>query len=323
MTTLISIAMASHNGAKYLQEQLDSFLYQTRQPDELVVSDDCSSDATLEILEDFRQKAPFDVRIYRNKVNLGYIDNFEKVLSLCKGDIIFLSDQDDVWFCEKVKTMAAMMTKHPEIFVLQADMVLADEDMNPSSYSQLGNILALGQSQNSFVTGCGTVLRKEWLDIALPINSDLVAHDSWLHRLAIPLGVRALHVEKLQYYRRHGDNASNWLASRPARMTELDALLSHGFGDASKGWSNELERVKATLIRIKERTDNLDAMGLGDSKAKAISVLTHHLNSLNDRIQVVTLSRLKRFPRVLEMWMRGSYGHFAGWKSAVKDILRP
>lgn len=323
MTVRISIAMATYNGAQYLQEQLDSFLYQTRQPDELVVCDDGSTDATLEILEAFRQQAPFAVHIYPNETNLGYIRNFERALSLCTGDIIFLSDQDDVWFCNKVETMAATLATRRDIFVLQADMVLADEDMNPTAYTQLGNIVALGHSPDTYLTGCGTALRKAWLDLALPIPAELAAHDNWIHRLALALGVRMLLKTPLQYYRRHGANASNWLASRPARLTGLDALRDSGLRDATVGWRSELERVKATRSRLAASAEALQKLGLSARQTAAISALDCHMEALDSRIEIMTVPRVRRLPRVLAMWMRGDYRHFAGWKSAAKDILRP
>lgn len=319
----ISIAMATYNGAKYLQEQLDSFLYQTRQPDELVVCDDGSTDATLEILEAFREQAPFDVRIYHNESNLGYIKNFEKALSLCTGDIIFLSDQDDVWFCNKVEKMTSILAIRHDIFVLQTDMVLADENMNPTRHTQLGNILALGHSPDTFLTGCGTAIRKEWLDLALPIPAEVAAHDNWIHRLALTLGVRALHEKPLQYYRRHGDNASNWLASKPVRMTGFDALRESGLRDATAGWRGELERVRATRSRLGQSINILKGLGLADRQAAAMAALSRHMEDLNDRIFNVAMPRFKRLPRILVQWKRGGYRHFAGWKSAIKDILRP
>ena len=323
MTARVSIAMATYNGAQYLQEQLDSFLYQTRQPNELVVCDDGSTDATLEILEAFHLQAPFAVHIYRNEANLGYIRNFEKALSLCTGDIIFLSDQDDVWFCNKVETMAATLATRRDIFVLQADMVLADEDMNPTAYTQLGNVVALGHSPDTYLTGCGTALRKTWLDLALPIPAELAAHDNWIHRLALALGVRMLLNTPLQYYRRHGDNVSNWLASRPARLTGLDALRDSGLRDATAGWRSELERVRATRLRLGASTETLRKLGLADRQAAAMSALDRHMEDLGNRIQIVAVPRVRRLPRVLAMWMRGGYRPFAGWKSAAKDILRP
>ena len=318
----ISIAMTTYNGAKYLQEQLDSFLYQTRQPDELVVCDDGSTDGTLEILEDFRRQAPFAVRVYRNQTNLGYTKNFEKALKLCTGEIIFLSDQDDVWFCHKVETMAEILAIRPEIFVLQTDMVLADEFMNPHPYTQLGNIIAVGQSQDMFVAGCGTAVRREWLDEVLPIPSDVVTHDNWLHRLALSLGVRELHFSPLQYYRRHGDNASNSLISKPVMMTEMDAFYAHGLRDATGGWLNELQRVKATISRLNERAATLRSLALMGRRAAAMVVLVRHMKDLNSRIHNMTIPRSKRWLPVLVMWLRGGYRNFAGWKSVAKDIVR-
>ena len=100
-TLTISIAMTTYNGEKYLQEQLDSFLGQNRLPDELVVCDDGSQDRTMAILESFSSRAPFPVRIYRNSAKLGYSKNFEKAGSLCTGDIIAFSDEDDVWDAQK------------------------------------------------------------------------------------------------------------------------------------------------------------------------------------------------------------------------------
>ena len=102
----ISIAMTTYNGSKYLKEQLDSFTKQTHLPDELVVTDDGSSDDTLEILENFAKKASFEVLIFRNNTNLGYAMNFGHAIGLCTGDLIFLSDQDDIWFPEKIETVS-------------------------------------------------------------------------------------------------------------------------------------------------------------------------------------------------------------------------
>ena len=98
----ISLAMTTYNGEDYLEEQLESFLRQTRIPNELIVCDDGSRDSTLNILEAFQLKAPFPVMINRNVENLGYTKNFENALSKCSGELIFLSDQDDIWEANKV-----------------------------------------------------------------------------------------------------------------------------------------------------------------------------------------------------------------------------
>src|SRR5215207_2518174 len=99
----ISIALCTYNGEQYLQQQLDSFVAQSRPPDELVVCDDRSTDRTVPIVEDFAKRAPFRVELVINETNLGSTRNFEKAIGLCTGDIIFLADQDDVWLPEKLR----------------------------------------------------------------------------------------------------------------------------------------------------------------------------------------------------------------------------
>src|SRR5947208_26587 len=93
----ISIAMCTYNGAAHVEEQLRSFSGQTRLPDEVVVCDDRSSDDTMLLLEPFSRTAPYPLRIHRNDENLRSTKNFERAVSLCSGDILALSDQDDVW----------------------------------------------------------------------------------------------------------------------------------------------------------------------------------------------------------------------------------
>ena len=97
----ISVALCAYNGAPYIREQLDSILDQTRTPDEIVICDDGSTDGTLEILSEYRNRNKDTIEIHSNKQNIGITKNFEKCIRMCSGDMIALSDQDDVW--EKTK----------------------------------------------------------------------------------------------------------------------------------------------------------------------------------------------------------------------------
>lgn len=96
-----SVALCTYNGEKYIKEQLDSILNQTKKVDEIIVCDDCSSDKTVEILNHYSSTNPGLFKIYINEQNLRSVKNFEKAITLCTGDIIFLSDQDDFWVNEK------------------------------------------------------------------------------------------------------------------------------------------------------------------------------------------------------------------------------
>src|SRR5690349_6024675 len=120
----LSIALASYNGGRYIREQLDSIARQTRLPDELVISDDASTDSTPEIIEEFARSAPFPVHFLKNSERLGAIGNFEAAIRACKGTIIFLCDQDDVWYPEKVALMEECFIDHPE-----AGAVFSDGDV--------------------------------------------------------------------------------------------------------------------------------------------------------------------------------------------------
>src|SRR5215208_90703 len=99
------VAMCTYNGAQFVAEQLDSIAAQTRRPDELVVCDDGSDDATPEIIREFAHRASFPLRFYVNETNLGSTRNFERAISLCEGDFIALADQDDVWLPEKLERL--------------------------------------------------------------------------------------------------------------------------------------------------------------------------------------------------------------------------
>ena len=105
---LVSIALCIYNGERFLKEQLETLVNQTYKNIEIVAVDDCSTDSSVLILETYKAKYPF-INIHRNARNLGYVKNFEKAISLCKGDFIALSDQDDIWDPDKIKLQAAQI----------------------------------------------------------------------------------------------------------------------------------------------------------------------------------------------------------------------
>ena len=125
---MLSVALCTYNGARYIREQLESILNQTMKVDEIVVCDDGSTDDTLAIIESLREDSPTDIRIYRNEKNIGPSLNFQKAINLCKGDLVFLSDQDDVWSSEKVATIADYFDKKPNIDTVFTNATLIKED---------------------------------------------------------------------------------------------------------------------------------------------------------------------------------------------------
>ena len=143
------------------------------------------------ILHKFQNDAPFEVRIEQNPTQLGYRKNFEKALSLCTGDFIFLSDQDDYWFDTKILEMTNLFSARPDIFVIYTDMIITDENLNPSRQTQLGNILALGCRAETYVSGCATALRRDWLSIVLPMPTEVAAPGSTIWPRPLTFGLFA------------------------------------------------------------------------------------------------------------------------------------
>lgn len=124
----ISVALCTYNGEKYIREQLESILAQTYKVDEVVISDDCSMDNTIEIIRNIESRTDIPIYIHRNNTNIGFIRNFEKAVSLCKGDTILLSDQDDIWYPDKVESIINWFYENPDKEVLFTDADLIDEN---------------------------------------------------------------------------------------------------------------------------------------------------------------------------------------------------
>src|ERR1051326_2811088 len=128
----ISVAMCTFNGEPYLQEQLNSFARQTRPPDELVICDDRSSDETRTISDSFARTAGFPVIVAGNEQTFGSPRNFEQAVSRCSGDIIALSDQDDVWLPAKLALLEAQFGKSARVGLVFSDAEVVDQDLRPT-----------------------------------------------------------------------------------------------------------------------------------------------------------------------------------------------
>jgi glycosyltransferase involved in cell wall biosynthesis len=311
--------MATYNGARFLREQLDSFVRQTRLPDELVVTDDCSTDETFELANEFAREAPFPVRVHRNGRNLGLTRNFETALSFCTGDIIFFSDQDDVWFPEKLATIERHFEQNPSTQVIVNDALLVNERLVSSGNTQLQNILRAAQPVKSFFTGCCSAHRRSWHELALPIPADIPAHDFWINCLAIELGCAEQLTDVLQVFRRHGANNSAWALSNPSGVRFLSLLGMSGLRDARPRWRLRARLLREFLRRVHERFPLASANGW----TAELPTIERELANIEQRIRLCSMARVRRTPGVVALWSRGGYGTAAGWKSAVKDLIRP
>src|SRR5690606_33130544 len=207
----ISVGVCTYNGEAYLRQQLDSILQQTVPVDEIIICDDASSDNTYAILEEYRSDHPKLIRIKRNPKNLKSIKNFEQVLSLCSGDIIFLSDQDDIWASNKVEEYIRYFAAHPDVQVLCSNGHIIDQEdtiIDAITIWDVPHILAQrGEKINYFysicycgniATGAAMAIKKDYLPHVLPIpDGQEMHHDEWIALTASFQNAFALLNEKL------------------------------------------------------------------------------------------------------------------------------
>jgi len=199
--------MATYNGAQHIEKQLSSILKNLDDNDEVVISDDNSSDKTLAIVNGF---ADDRIKIVLNAPdNRGHVTNFENALKHAKGDYLFLSDQDDIWYDNKVNRMIAALEKHD---LVVCDCRVVDGEMkllNESFYELLssGSGLLKNFIKNTYL-GCCMAFNRKVLEKALPFPKDIVSHDTWLGLVGELVGSCYFMPEKLQYFIRHGTNFS-------------------------------------------------------------------------------------------------------------------
>lgn len=208
--------MCTYNGEKYLQEQLDSIANQSRLPDELIVCDDNSSDQSLSIVERFSASVRFPVRIFKNEDNMGSTKNFEKAITLCEGDIIALSDQDDVWKSNKLEIIQRSFTNAPKVGLFFSDANVTDEYMTTYlcrlwecvDFNLLQRLrLKNGNGfevflHHSLVTGATMAFRSELRKYILPLSTHWV-HDGWIAIIASAISKVTIVANPLIKYRQH------------------------------------------------------------------------------------------------------------------------
>jgi glycosyltransferase involved in cell wall biosynthesis len=318
----ISIAMATYNGARFIEEQLRSFVKQTRRPDELVISDDGSTDATGEIISQFATSAPFPVCCFQNTGSPGYTGNFSSAIERTTGDLVFLSDQDDVWLPSKLANVERLARTHPDKLLFINDAAMAHRDLRPTGLTKLGQIRSLGLGDETFVMGCCCGVRRQLLTFGMPIPEGFHGHDNWLVGLSNGLGATLIHEEVLQLYRRHDQNQSQFLANslEPTKRHQLWLKI------ARTVLLSEPRHLQRSLQQMQSFQRGVQA-----SMQRAEDPWRPRLEDLNDRVDADIAELVKRlairshsFParalQALSYWKAGGYGTRSGLLSALRDI---
>jgi glycosyltransferase involved in cell wall biosynthesis len=314
----ISVAMCTYNGAEFLRPQLESIFAQTRQPDEIVICDDASTDET-------RSLIPANVVLRVNEQNLGTVKNFEKAIGLCSGDVIALSDQDDVWREDKLALIEDAFARQPNVGLVFSDAEIVDEQLNPLGrrmWDEVGfdshkkKLVALGRALDVLITGwtvsgATMAFRSEYAKLSLPIPTTIpMIHDGWIALTVAAVSDVAIIDEPLIKYRQH----QRQQIGAPARVQKAQPASAR---EALKrrNSSAELQSILDTLH------DRLTTQGNGFDCRKALSFAGNYSRHLDVRANLPQ-RRLNRVPAILRELLSWRYHEYAnGFKSAAKDLV--
>ncbi|NUU04759.1 glycosyltransferase [Leifsonia sp. C5G2] len=318
----VSVALCTHNGARYLADQLHSIAQQSRPVDELLVSDDDSTDTTVDLVEDFAERSAdrANVSVTVNRPALGVTKNFESVLARATGDVVLLSDQDDVWDPDKARVLAARLDPARAQLVF-TDATIVDGAGVSADETLFGNLrvseaeLAAVESgraaetllRRNIVTGATAGMTRRLIELALPIPESWV-HDEWLAVSAAFLGDVLVDRRALTSYRLHGANEIG--------ATRLGARAALGRLTESRSGRNArlLERARA----LAERYGDHPAVRPDLREAVRAKLAHEEVRS------AYPASRLRRVRPVLAQLRSGSYARFGlGAQDVLRDLVQP
>jgi glycosyltransferase involved in cell wall biosynthesis len=326
----VSVAMCTFNGAAFVEAQLESILAQSRSPDEIILCDDGSTDGTIDVAKKISSKYPDKIRIIRNERRLGCCRNFESAVSLVTGDIIFLSDQDDFWFPDKVASMLRVFAEDPDVVMAYSDAVLTDGDLRPTGTvfnrrkdTDLRKTPSLQQlSRGVAFNGPMMAFHSRLKPFVIPFSplSLQWTHDHWIGFIAYAVGKIGVIERPLVYYRRHGKNEGGdaefdggllyqW------RVVKNKYTGSEEYGERRRGWEDMVTRLHEI------RNGGLPLSNLAKLN-ELLQVSELCLQFAKARQMHKTKTRFARAPSALRLLFAGDYHRYArGVKSFVQDLV--
>jgi glycosyltransferase involved in cell wall biosynthesis len=315
--TRISVALCTYNGEHFLPQQLASIAAQTRLPDELVVCDDCSADRSVGIVREFAASVSFPVKVFENERNLGYSANFETAIRRCEGDLIALSDQDDIWYPNRLERSEQELNQNARAGLVFSDADLVDEDgrlLGQTIWQRLGFVgkrkrdLLSGQfvvlAKHRFVTGATVMFRANLRDRLLPIGAGWI-HDEWIAMIAAAFSHLRPIEEPLIRYRIHGSQQVGFANKLEQRAQESTPAHRH--------WV----RVAESAGELRQLCDALSAMHPLQER-EVLPAYHRHLQFLLFRSNLPP-RRLARLRPILKQYSQYRV-HASGLASVLKDL---
>jgi len=322
-TPSISVALCTHNGATYIEEQLVSILEQVPAPEQLVVSDDASGDETIARVREVAARYPaVALTVFENTPPLGVTKNFEQAIRACSGDLIALSDQDDVWHSGRLALFLAGFAAQPTVALLHSDARLVDAAGQPLGHTlaealgvSAGEVASIHSGdafsallRRNLVTGACAVFRRSLVEFAAPFPSSWV-HDEWLGVIAAAVATTDFIEQPTIDYRQHGAN----------QIGATKLTLAGKFGRMMEPRRARNARLETNNSVLVDRLQRLGSRVSDDKVNRALAKLDHERmrNALPE-------TRLRRIPAISRAFFAGHYGRYSrGPLDAVRDVLQP
>ncbi len=328
----ISVALCTYNGEKFLTEQIESILSQSIPPNEIVICDDKSKDSTLQILENIKNTNPKIIKVHQNRSNLGFIKNFEKALSLCEGEIIFLSDQDDTWHKDKIMKFLDVFQANPNCSYVFSNAKAIDAAGENLGYTLWENIKFDAEAQKQFaeekqskillkhnvVQGAAMAIRSNVKNIVLPF-SDFFIHDHWIALILSMLynNPGILLKESLLNYRMHSGQKlgldivkKSWIQRKYVTFRNLFLIHKEEF-------SNRIAKLEAIDIQISK------IKNVSQENKDYIAELIHFYKTRNKMYSVNKLMRFKLITELLKdgYYTKYSHSNLVAFKEMFEKII--
>jgi glycosyltransferase involved in cell wall biosynthesis len=327
----VSVALCTFNGEQFLEEQLESLRRQLYPISELVVYDDNSTDSTLLILEDFRAACGFPVLIHRNARNVGVVENFERAIACCTGELIALADQDDIWRPDKLKIVVEAFVQAPACGYVFSNAELVDEaglslgttlwqsvrfDAKRQTQYAAGRQTQTMLRGGNFVYGTTLVFRSRFCVEILPIESTSLActHDTWIGLYMSATGRSGIAVpQSLVQYRQHASQ----LFGGGKRMNAVEKI-KHAITARPDIDEKQIDALMALARRVLENPHHAPD---SDDAGFALQQMALHLRA---RYLASTRGRTARLGILFRELLSGRYGKYSSSSlSMLKDLLLP
>lgn len=334
----ISIAMCTYNGAQFIKDQLDSLAGQKRAPDEMVICDDGSDDATVEAIERFLPDAPFPTRLAVNKKNRGVTGNYEQAMAMCRGDVIAFADQDDIWHPEKLQRFATAFEERPLLGSLFSDATVIDAGGRPSGYT-LWQSIRFGRKERDMVrsgraldvlmkynVASGATMAfnaRLYKKLLLPIPRGCLG-DHWMAVICSAIGELGMIEEPLIRYRKHqgqhvgpkGDGSTIRLLAGEARK----CVSSGEYLVALK--NSKRKEIDDALLLYGSAYRRLKKSGMLYSRPAVAERFEDKLAHLEARKNMAEIGRIRRIkPALMELAGLRYHRYSNGVAYPLEDLL--